>query len=116
MRSNIIRWSAALLTGALSLGVHAEEAAAPAATDLPIALCESCHGPAGAKPIMPTYPVIAGQYSNYLKHTLEAYRAGTRTNAIMGAQAKTLTDEQIKGLAAHFSAQESPLYTPELPR
>jgi cytochrome c553 len=86
-----------------------------AAADQLIPVCESCHGPGGAKPISPTYPALAGQYANYLEHALMAYRSGARKNPVMGAQASTLSDEDIKALALYFSQQQGPLYTPTLP-
>lgn len=92
--------------------------AATASEPVPQALvqvCESCHGPGGSKPIMPVYPVLAGQHQNYLAQALKDYRSGARSNALMMPQAANLSDAEIKGLAAYFSAQESPLYTPTLP-
>lgn len=80
-----------------------------------IETCAACHGPGGGKPIMPTYPVLAGQYANYIEHALKAYRSGDRKNPIMGAQAATLSDDDIKALADYFSKQTSPLYTPTPP-
>ena len=37
------------------------------------------------------------------------YRDGDRENALMSAQAKALTDQQISDLAAYFSAQPAHL-------
>lgn len=78
------------------------------------ATCIACHGPNGAKPIAPDYPVLAGQYANYLEHSLKEYKDGTRKNAIMAGQAAALSKEDIKALAAYFSSQVSPLYTPSV--
>jgi cytochrome c553 len=77
--------------------------------------CVDCHGAAGAKPIDPTYPVLAGQYQDYLFHALKAYRDGGRDHALMSGHmraataAKTLDDQGIADLAAYFAAQPSPL-------
>lgn len=76
--------------------------------------CTACHGANGAKPTLPDAPVLAGQYTNYLKHALHEYQSGARKNAIMGAQIKSLTDADIEALATYFSAQLSPLYTPSV--
>ncbi|SEQ29381.1 Cytochrome c553 [Solimonas aquatica] len=86
----------------------AESVAAPEKA----AICSACHGPNGAKPIAPTYPVLAGQYDNYLERALHDYKSGARKNPIMGAQAAGLSDAEIKALANYFSLQDSPLYTP----
>lgn len=94
----------------LSLPVAAEVAVPEKA-----ALCAACHGEAGAKPIMPTYPVLAGQYANYLAHSLHEYKSGKRKNPVMNAQAAGLSDAEIKALAQYFAAQPGPLYTPKIP-
>lgn len=76
-----------------------------------VTVCAACHG-ADGKSVQPIYPHLAGQYANYLEQALREYRAGTRKNALMGPQAATLTDADIRQLAAYFAAQPSPLYTP----
>ena len=67
--------------------------------------CVDCHGPAGNAPIDPTYPKLGGQYHDYIAHSLQMYRDGDRQNALMSAQAKNLTDQQIADVAAYFSTQ-----------
>ncbi|MFJ3045705.1 c-type cytochrome [Herbaspirillum chlorophenolicum] len=69
--------------------------------------CASCHGKDYNSPIDPSYPKLAGQHADYLKHALVAYRRGDtamngRTNAIMSAQAKPLTDQDIQNIAAYL--------------
>jgi cytochrome c553 len=77
--------------------------------------CVDCHGPGGAKPIDATYPVIAGQYQDYLFHTIQQYRDGGREHALMSAQIKgaaesgKLDDQGIADLAAYFASQTGPL-------
>lgn len=78
-----------------------------------VQVCASCHGADGVSPTG-NFPTIAGQYENYLVHSLKQYRDGERKNGIMAVQAKGLTDAQIKALAKHYSRLESPLYTPAL--
>ena len=95
---------------ALALPVAAEDTVPAKAV-----VCAACHGEGGAKPILPEYPVLAGQYSNYLAHSLREYREGTRTNAVMKAQAGALTDAEIKELSLYYSRQAGPLYTPQIP-
>jgi len=67
--------------------------------------CAACHGKGGDAPIDPTYPHLAGQYNDYLEHSLQMYRDGERDHPIMSAQAKALTDQQIADLAGYFSSQ-----------
>jgi cytochrome c553 len=76
--------------------------------------CVACHGPNGAKPIAPDYPVLAGQYANYLEHALHEYKSGKRKNPIMAGQVAALSDADIKALAAYFAAQKTELYTPSV--
>ena len=71
--------------------------------------CIDCHGAEGNAPIDPTYPKLGGQYADYLAHSLEAYRSGKRDHALMSAQAKTLTDQQIADLSVYFASRESQL-------
>ncbi|MGB1561813.1 MAG: c-type cytochrome [Sinimarinibacterium flocculans] len=78
------------------------------------AACAACHGEGGAKPILPEYPVLAGQYANYLEHSLRGYRDGERKNAIMAAQAGALSDADIRELSRYFAAQPGSLYTPSV--
>ncbi len=75
--------------------------------------CAACHGAAGISTIA-MYPNLAGQYANYLEHSLKDYRSGARKNAIMGAQAANLSDAEIKQLSLWFAAQKSPLYVPSV--
>ena len=71
--------------------------------------CIDCHGAGGNAPIDATYPKLGGQYRDYLVHALQMYRSGARSNALMSQQARDLTDEQIRDLAAYFASQPTQL-------
>ncbi|KLJ01770.1 cytochrome C biogenesis protein CcsA [Luteimonas sp. FCS-9] len=71
--------------------------------------CLDCHGAGGNAPLDATYPKIGGQFRDYLAHSLQAYRDGTREHALMSQQAAGLSDQQIADLAAYFAAQPSQL-------
>lgn len=73
--------------------------------------CIDCHGVDGNEPIDTTYPVLGGQYADYLGHALQGYRDGSRDHAMMSMQAKDLTDQQIADLAAYFDSRPSALVT-----
>ncbi len=77
--------------------------------------CSACHGPNGAKPITPDYPVLAGQYASYLEHALHEYKSGKRTNPVMAGQAAPLSGDDIEALASYFAGQQSVLCTPSIP-
>lgn len=65
--------------------------------------CQACHG-ADGNSIDPMYPRISGQYADYLERSLREYRSGTRKNVIMAGFATLLTDDDIRDLAAYYSA------------
>lgn len=94
----------ALLVSATALAGDAEAGKAKSAT------CEACHG-ADGKGTVPMYPVLAGQYEDYLVHALRAYRDGSRKNVIMAGLAAALSDEDIEDLAAYYAAMPSALAT-----
>ena len=73
------------------------------------ATCKACHGEAGAKPILPEYPILAGQHRDYLAAVLNQYKAGKRKNASMNGFAAALKAEDIQDLAAYISSQPSTL-------
>ena len=71
--------------------------------------CASCHGADYNKPIDPSYPKLAGQHRDYLAHALVAYQRGAdgangRGNAIMAAQAKPLSQQDIANIAAYLNS------------
>ena len=76
--------------------------------------CAACHGKTGAEPITPEYPILAGQYANYLEHALKEYKTGKRKNVIMASQVANLSDADILALSRHFAAQKSKLHTPSV--
>jgi cytochrome c553 len=80
--------------------------------------CVACHGKDGNGAVLaatgkidPQYPVLAGQYANYLDFAMKAYRSGERENAVMLGFAEKLTDAEIKALAQYFANQPSRLHT-----
>jgi cytochrome c553 len=73
------------------------------------AVCAACHGADGGTPIDANTPKIGGQHEDYLAKVLRDYRSGARANAIMGAQAGALKDQDIDDLAAYYAAQSGTL-------
>ena len=65
--------------------------------------CQNCHGMDGLAKL-PDAPHLAGQPAAYLVRSLRAYRSGERRNEVMSIAAKTLTDEDIRDLAAYYAA------------
>lgn len=114
MKKNMIRAAAVLLCSvipvvALAAGkVDAGKAAAEKYN------CASCHGKDYNTPIDPSYPKLAGQHKDYLAHALIAYKRGGdgpngRSNPIMGAQVKPLSNQDIQNIAAYLHSLPGPL-------
>ena len=63
--------------------------------------CSGCHGANadGSGGI----PGLKGQQQAYIAEQLKAFKAGTRPATVMNRLAKGYTDEEIAGLALHFS-------------
>ena len=72
-----------------------------------IEICTVCHGAAGL-PSRPDIPIIWGQEYYYLYVQLKDYKAGRRENAQMSGIAATLTKQEMRDLAQHFSSQAWP--------
>ena len=102
-----------VLTAVLGLASAAAFAEDAAAVPEKASTCFACHGQGGVS-TTGMYPVLAGQYANYLEHALTEYKEGKRKNAIMGGQAAGLSKDEIKALAHYFSSQPGPLYTPSV--
>lgn len=78
--------------------------------------CASCHGANFAKPIDPSYPILAGQYADYLFVALKSYKVENnpqvgRNNAIMGGMVKLYTNAELKALAGYLSTLDTDLKT-----
>ena len=67
--------------------------------------CDRCHGAAGNS-TRPDVPALAGQRIDYLAAVLTGYRSGDRKSPEMSAMTSILTDDDIKGLAAHYAFQK----------
>ncbi len=67
-------------------------------------VCASCHGADGVSPA-PNFPILAGQYPDYIERALKDYQTGERDNAIMKGFVTNLSDADIRDLAAWFASQ-----------
>ena len=78
--------------------------------------CVSCHGGSFSKPLVPTYPKIAGQHADYLYVALKAYKTENnpqvgRANGVMGGIAKQFSNAELKALANYVSSLPGELRT-----
>jgi cytochrome c553 len=69
--------------------------------------CTMCHGNRGLSDA--NIPNLAGQYVAVIYKQLQDYRSGARTNAIMSPRVASLSDRDVRDLAAYYS------YLPRLP-
>jgi len=69
--------------------------------------CVSCHGVEGRAPVVPTYPVIAGQNSAYLSQQIKDIKSGARSSglaSIMQGVVLNLTDEEIESISDYLAS------------
>ncbi|NWA86477.1 c-type cytochrome [Pseudomonas sp. D2002] len=87
-------------------GNAAQKLALQGAWERQIPACVSCHGPAGVG-VGDAFPALAGQPAAYLTAQLTAWQNGTRRNDpndLMGHIAKSLTPEEVQGVAHYFAS------------
>lgn len=72
--------------------------------------CAACHG-ADGNSVNPLWPSIAGQHASYIVAQLGHFKSGARVNALMSSQAINLSEEDMRDLAAFYSAQKPAVKT-----
>ena len=116
MKKLTLALAASLFVAAGSVASAADLAAGQAAYQK--YTCASCHGADAKTPIMPAYPILAGQHADYLAHALKTYKRGQsgapassniRKNAVMGAMAMQLSNDDVANIAAWLATLPSPL-------
>lgn len=80
--------------------------------------CASCHGADAKTGTDPSYPILAGQHADYLRHALKSYQRGqqgapasanVRVNPIMGAFAAQMSSQEISDVSAWLASLPSDL-------
>jgi cytochrome c553 len=75
--------------------------------------CASCHGSDFNHPVVSGYPRLAGQKKDYLYAALLSYTSSDpnfgRSNAIMKAQVKNLSKNDMQDIAAYLSSLKGQL-------
>lgn len=95
-------------TGAVAPTFAAEQTAKadPAqAQSIVTKVCAACHGGDGNSPASAN-PNLAGQHADYTAKQLANYKSGSRKNAVMTEQSKSLSTADIMNLAAYFESQK----------
>lgn len=77
--------------------------------------CSTCHGEDGNS-TTGLYPILAGQYEDYLLKALRDYKSGARRGAAAGLMATVFTtfelsDQDLADLAAYYASQKPALAT-----
>ncbi|MCC5857028.1 MAG: c-type cytochrome [Ectothiorhodospiraceae bacterium] len=67
--------------------------------------CLGCHAVEGLRNAYPSYrvPKLGGQTETYLFNAMLAYRDGMRAHPTMRAQASSLSEEEMRDIAAFFA-------------
>jgi cytochrome c553 len=104
-----------LLLGSIATVAVAAGAATPAAPAKPdlakgqaiaTQVCGACHTFDGSRG-SPANPILAGQHPEYLVKQLQEFKSGKRNNAIMKGFATTLSDDDMRNVAAFYAGKEA---------
>jgi cbb3-type cytochrome c oxidase subunit III len=102
--------AAALVAPVVS--VHANEPVKVAKPDLAkgeasfTAVCAACHGADGNSGA-PVNPKLAQQHPEYIVKQLQEFKSGKRANAVMSGMAATLSDDDMKNIAAWVGSKKA---------
>lgn len=66
--------------------------------------CAACHG-ADGNSVTPIWPSLAGQHPGYIYNQLQAYKNGERLDPGMVGFAQTLSDQDMRDIAAFYASQ-----------
>ena len=99
---------AVALTGAVAQGAETAAAAVEPAKGATISanVCVACHTNDGSRGIAAN-PILQGQHPEYLVKQLTEFKAGLRENAIMRGMAATLSDADMKNVAAFYASKQA---------
>lgn len=67
-------------------------------------VCGACHTFDGTRG-SPANPILAGQHPEYLVKQLTEFKAGKRKNAVMAGFAATLSEEDMRNVAAFYAGK-----------
>ena len=96
----------------LMFAAPASRAAEPAKPDLAKGqatstnVCAACHTSDGSRG-SPANPILQGQHPEYLVKQLTEFKSGKRANAIMMGMAATLSEDDMKNVAAFYAGKQA---------
>jgi len=76
--------------------------------------CVACHGADGATTLEPAYPILAGQYADYIVHALRDYKSGKRKNPIMAGIIGAVNEKDFEAIGKFFQQQRGLCSTEDL--
>ena len=112
MKSPVAFATSVVLAALVAAPVWANEAAAPAKPDLArgqeisTTVCGACHTADGSRGAV-TNPILQGQHPEYLVKQLTEFKAGKRVNAVMNGMAATLSEADMKNVAAFYASKQA---------
>ena len=101
-----------LLATAITSSAWAATAAPAAKPDLAkgqataTAVCAACHTADGSRG-SPANPILQGQHPEYLAKQLAEFKSGARDNAIMKGMSATLSEADMKNVAAFYASKQA---------
>lgn len=110
-----MKFATALLFSVLAaLTSLASQANEPPATPKPdlakgaatAAVCTACHSVDGSRG-SPSQPILQGQHPEYLVKQLIEFKSGKRANAIMQGFAATLSEQDMRNVAAFYASKSA---------
>jgi cytochrome c553 len=105
-----MKFLALLAASMIAASAHAADAKPAAKPDLAkgqataTAMCVACHTSDGTRGA-PANPILQGQHPEYLVKQLQEFKSGKRKNAIMAGFASTLSDEDMRNVAAFYASK-----------
>ena len=105
MQFRHLAWLISSLMWTVSLEATAEAPVKRTAEQIVNSVCAACHAVDGNS-VVTLNPKLAGQHPEYLQKQLMEFKSGKRANAVMSGMAAGLTDDEMKDLAAYFSAKK----------
>ena len=102
----------ALLLAMAVMPTQAAEATAAAKPDpakgqaISTQVCGACHTADGSRGV-PANPIIAGQHPEYMVKQLAEFKAGKRDNPIMKGFASTLSEDDMRNVAAFYAGAQA---------
>ncbi|WP_372965197.1 cytochrome c [Marinobacter sp.] len=90
----------------VGLTAMAHGAGDPVAGEQKTAVCSSCHGQGGSKPMMDIYPKLTGLGEKYTYRQLVDIQSGDRVVPEMTGILTGLNDQDLQNIAAYYNQQE----------